>query len=196
MTTENTLNYATLKRRAVARLFDMFMQAAISILITLSFLYLMRDRFPHFDEILAGNLRDEHILLFVMMNFAFFGGLFSLAYEVFFLMKWNKTPGKMIFGMIVKNEAGNQINLKNILLRNIFLIISVLIAIFVAFNVYVFFLGDTVFDLFSTIQDMFDRQLTYVLIIVSAVTIAFTKQKKAIYDFIGGTIVVKETKLT
>lgn len=115
----------------------------------------------------------------------------TIAYSIGFLFLFGQTPGKMATGVLVLDVSGRKLTLMQAILREIVQIIQFPIAfIIVATNVLNGRLENRGFG------DMQSLKVFMVIlgfwVILEFVTMLFNSQRRAVHDFIAGTIVVRQ----
>ena len=190
--------YPSLKRRIAAKFCDNILILLLSAAAFVLFFFLMRDYYVVWEDIAGGEwgmfMPASEYYLFIQANIAFFLATISALYEVIFLLKWSKTPGKMLFNIIVRKKNGETINYQNIFFRNILVVIAASLSFLIFLSLYFEFMSDDAMDFFELAVG-FVQGLSGIVILVGLFTIALTKQKRALHDFYGGTVVMKESKV-
>ena len=181
---ENTSLYAGFWRRTAAHLVDLLILAPVGFLTY----YVQKSNYYVF-------------LLFVVISIAF-----HFFWSIYLLKKFGGTPGKLICGAIVVRKDGHRANWREAILRNV---------VDFPYGVYVSFFSLWVihsigYDVFQSLSFMeFGRQTaenapSFHKIIGfgfgiwfwgELIVLLFNKRKRAIHDFIAGTVVIKKRLL-
>lgn len=129
-------------------------------------------------------------------------GLLFHGYEIYFHARWGRTLGKMVLGTKVVRLDGSPIDLRASFLRNsvdlAFAGIDALIAIGLLWQLDAFHshpTAQTIGDAFEnfSLNPLTDRLYT-AWVIGEALVLLFNRKKRAIHDFIAGTVVVRMRK--
>jgi uncharacterized RDD family membrane protein YckC len=126
-----------------------------------------------------------------------------LIYDVYLVAKYGGTPGKRILGMRITNLDGTPVSLKTAFIRYspvfVFTVLSSIASVFTSLN-----LGGIGFEELSYIEKLgalgthapsWNEPVTWITqawYIVGAITLAANSRKRAVHDFIAGTVVLRD----
>lgn len=144
------------------------------------------------------------ILIFVNMVYWRIPGLevvltfVALAYKPFFEYQYGATPGKMVLKMKVVNQHYEPLTLSETLLRNILYIISGLIGLYESFVHFFLLLDEEPY--FSSLDEYANQptspleSLFNLIVFISCIFVAFTRDKQALHDMWANTFCIWEEK--
>jgi len=128
---------------------------------------------------------------FILILFGILSSFSYLAYSIYFISKFGMTPGKMVTGVIVKKLDESSIpTVKQAILRDIVtIIINPILCIIMIINVMNGELGNRG-------HGDFEHVMILTLIMggwgfLEFVTMLMSKKRRAVHDFIAGTVVVR-----
>ncbi|MDI4649224.1 RDD family protein [Cohnella hashimotonis] len=162
-TQENDFIYFGFWKRVLMRIIDFGI-----IFIPLGLLY----RFAVYESVQMNSILP-YILMWIVTS----------AYYVLTLSIFGGTPGKLILKAKVVDHSGNQLSFYQSLLRSIFYILYAVTMIF-AFSDANFKPINAPFDVIA--------QLIGVVTILSDLIVLFNRRKKALHDYIAGSVVIKQ----
>lgn len=130
---------------------------------------------------------DSSLPLFI--QFALLAG-----FNIFMVVKYGGTPGKLILGVRIVNEQGGSPALKQALIRDCFFIVNSFLAVIVSLNTRE--LADISSSLagWSPLASGLNAFLGWV-IVIDCLFVAFTRRNRAVHDMMAGTYVVKKIAL-
>jgi uncharacterized RDD family membrane protein YckC len=151
------------------------------------------------------------IALFVGLNFTHYAYVYYsvpslviyLFYNVYLVRRFGGTPGKRIIRMRITMTDGSPVTLKAAVVRYmpmfLFGVVSAVATIITALN-----LDDTGFESLNYLEKMqavdanspaWNMAFTWIMwawMIVGAITLAASARKRAVHDFLAGTVVLRE----
>lgn len=129
-------------------------------------------------------------------------GLIGFSYHMFFLTRFGATPGKMLLKIKVVTINGNEIGVKEAFLRIIIFIVTAIINLIVTAYIHLFITGQQ----FQTMTNLEKYKwfmanspvlarvwlfLSNVCHLSDIIAIFCNKRKRALHDYIAGTVVIK-----
>jgi len=128
---------------------------------------------------------------FILILFGILSSFSYLAYSIYFISKFGMTPGKMVTGVIVKKVDESRIpTVKQAILRDIVnVIINPILCIIMIINVMNGELGNRGSG--SLKNMMILSGIMGIWGILEFVTMLMSKKRRAVHDFIAGTVVVR-----
>ena len=179
---ENISPYAGFWRRTGAHIFDMLILAPYGFV--------------------GYHLQKIHYSVFLL--YFIFGIAFHFFWSIYLLKRFGGTPGKLICGVIVIRKDGHHIDWREAFLRNIvdfpYAIYSSLFSLWMTHTI-----GYDVYQNLSFMEfaeQMMEKAPTFHNLINVAfqlwfwgelIVLLFNKRKRAIHDFIAGTVVIQKT---
>jgi uncharacterized RDD family membrane protein YckC len=140
-----------------------------------------------FDQVLW-NLTSSVILLFLWM--LIYQSL-SIGYSVGFLYFLGQTPGKMATGVLILDNDDRRLTLSQAILRNIVTVILALIFILVvSSNLHAGRLANRGLGDQRFLMWFFAAMIVWT--VLEFITMLFSSKRRAIHDFIAGTVVVRQ----
>lgn len=147
---------------------------------------------------------SRHNLNYYLISNIFF--LFFINwYQIFLLKKYGATPGKKILNITVTNIDNSKLLWKDVILRNLFNIISN--SIFYILIIFSILKADSLkFENLGLLKKMnyindinsiphtIMQYSTYLWVLINIVCVIINKKNRAIHDLIAGTIVVNKKK--
>jgi uncharacterized RDD family membrane protein YckC len=151
------------------------------------------------------------ISLFVMLSFTRNAYLYyfvpsiaiSLFYYAYLVRRFGATPGKRILGMRIAMSDGNPVTLRAAMLRFSPMLAFTVLSGF-AMILATFSLGETNFDSLGLLEKIqlldqrapkWNSRLTFVILLwllAGAIVLLANKRKRAVHDFLAGTIVLRD----
>ncbi|HUO58292.1 MAG TPA: RDD family protein [bacterium] len=153
---------------------------------------------------LVGWLEFRSFHFFFLTNLVSF--VFFRFYFMYFTGKWGQTPGKMAVKIKVIRKDGYEIRWSNAILRNIFETVLVIL-INIGFTMAMSHTSAHDFDLMtladkenfleknmpSFVQYCFELRMVYA--ISEFFVLLMNKKKRAIHDFIAGTVIIRDPRM-
>lgn len=130
---------------------------------------------------LAVSLRSE---IPIILEYILF-----IVFDVFMIVRFGGTPGKLVLKMKIINQQGNYPTLKEALIRNIFRIISTIFSMIVGVSLYDFTAISTNLVLWAPLATDLSKILGPIML-VDYLFVAFSPRKRALHDMMAGTYVV------
>ncbi|CAH1054591.1 RDD family protein [Paenibacillus pseudetheri] len=120
--------------------------------------------------------------------------IFFVVFDVFMIVKFGGTPGKLVLKMKIVNQQGNIPTLKEALIRNIFRIISTIFSMIVGVSLYDLTVISTTLNLWAPLATDLSKILGLIML-VDYLFVAFTPRKRALHDMMAGTYVVDKSAI-
>lgn len=115
-----------------------------------------------------------------------------VVFDVFMIVRFGGTPGKLILKIKIINQQGNYPTLKEALIRNIFRIISTIFSMIVGVSLYDLTAISTNLALWAPLATDLSKILGFIML-VDYLFVAFTPRKRALHDMMAGTYVVDKS---
>jgi uncharacterized RDD family membrane protein YckC len=135
---------------------------------------------------LAFSLRSE---IPIILEYILF-----IVFDVFMIVRFGGTPGKLVLKMKIINQQGNYPTLKEALIRNIFRIISTIFSMIVGVSLYDFTAISTSLVLWAPLATDLSKILGPIML-VDYLFVAFSPRKRALHDMMAGTYVVDKSAI-
>ncbi|MEK3865349.1 RDD family protein [Paenibacillus sp. FSL H7-0716] len=117
-----------------------------------------------------------------------------IAFDIFMIVRFGGTPGKLILKLKIVNEQGNYATVKEALIRNVFRMISMILSMVIAVSSYDFTVISAKLSLWSDLA--FDlTQILGPIMLVDYLLVGFHPRKRAIHDLLAGTYVVDKSAI-
>ncbi|MBI3610201.1 MAG: RDD family protein [Nitrospirae bacterium] len=146
--------------------------------------------FVWFDQVLW-NFTSSAIILFLWTLIYQFYQSLSIAYSVGFLYLFGQTPGKMAMGVLVLDNKDRKLTLRQAILRNIVSVILAPIYLLLVFsNLLVGQLANRGLGDPRFLMWFFGGMVVWE--VLEFITMLFNSKRRAIHDFIAGTVVVRQ----
>ena len=143
--------------------------------------------FAWLDQFIWNNSSQSLILL----PWGIFNLLISLAYSIGFVTVCGQTPGKMACGVKIFDVQGKSVSLKQAVLRDIVPVLFLPYFLFLQVqNILAGQLANRAFGDFVTLRNLSLVWMGWV--VLETITMLTNKKRRAIHDFIAGTVVVRE----
>lgn len=120
--------------------------------------------------------------------------IFFVVFDVFMIVRFGGTPGKLVLKMKIVNQQGNIPTLKEALIRNIFRIISTIFSMIVGVSLYDLTVISTTLNLWAPLATDLSKILGLIML-VDYLFVAFTPRKRALHDMMAGTYVVDKSAI-
>ncbi|WP_449600673.1 RDD family protein [Paenibacillus sp. Marseille-Q9583] len=120
--------------------------------------------------------------------------IFFVVFDVFMIVRFGGTPGKLVLKMKIVNQQGNIPTLKEALIRNIFRIISTIFSMIVGVSLYDLTMISTTLNLWAPLATDLSKILGLIML-VDYLFVAFTPRKRALHDMMAGTYVVDKSAI-
>ncbi|OME72307.1 hypothetical protein BSK65_08015 [Paenibacillus odorifer] len=120
--------------------------------------------------------------------------IFFVVFDVFMIVRFGGTPGKLILKMKIVNQQGNIPTLKEALIRNIFRIMSTIFSMIVGVSLYDLTVISTTLNLWAPLATDLSKILGLIML-VDYLFVAFTPRKRALHDMMAGTYVVDKSAI-
>ncbi|WP_339801058.1 RDD family protein [Paenibacillus sp. FSL R5-0744] len=120
--------------------------------------------------------------------------IFFVVFDVFMIVRFGGTPGKLVLKMKIVNQQGNIPTLKEALIRNIFRIISTIFSMVVGVSLYDLTVISTTLNLWAPLATDLSKILGLIML-VDYLFVAFTPRKRALHDMMAGTYVVDKSAI-
>ncbi|MBY3619451.1 RDD family protein [Acinetobacter sp. CUI P1] len=120
--------------------------------------------------------------------------IFFVVFDVFMIVRFGGTPGKLVLKMKIVNQQGNIPTLKEALIRNIFRIISTIFSMIVGVSLYNLTVISTTLNLWAPLATDLSKILGLIML-VDYLFVAFTPRKRALHDMMAGTYVVDKSAI-
>ena len=117
-----------------------------------------------------------------------------VVFDVFMIVRFGGTPGKLVLKMKIVNQQGNIPTLKEALIRNIFRIISTIFSMIVGVSLYDLTVISTTLNLWAPLATDLSEILGLIML-VDYLFVAFTPRKRALHDMMAGTYVVDKSAI-
>jgi uncharacterized RDD family membrane protein YckC len=117
-----------------------------------------------------------------------------LAFDIFMIVRFGGSPGKLILKIRIVNEQGNYPTLKEALVRNVFRIISVLITMVIGVSSYEFTVISSYFSLWESLASDLNGILGLIML-ADYLCVALNSRKRALHDMMAGTYVVEKSAI-
>lgn len=117
-----------------------------------------------------------------------------VVFDVFMIVRFGGTPGKLVLKMKIVNQQGNIPTLKEALIRNIFRIISTIFSMIVGVSLYDLTVISTTLNLWAPLATDLSKILGLIML-VDYLFVAFTPRKRALHDMMAGTYVVDKSAI-
>lgn len=117
-----------------------------------------------------------------------------VVFDVFMIVRFGGTPGKLVLKMKIVNQQGNIPTLKEALIRNIFRIISTIFSMVVGVSLYDLTVISTTLNLWAPLATDLSKILGLIML-VDYLFVAFTPRKRALHDMMAGTYVVDKSAI-
>lgn len=118
--------------------------------------------------------------------------LLFIIFEIFMIVRYGGTPGKLILKMRIINTQGNYPNLKQALIRNVFQMINVVISMVMGVSSYDFTVISNSLSLWTEVASDLSIILAPIML-ADYLFIAFNQRKRALHDLMAGTYVVDKS---
>lgn len=127
----------------------------------------------------------------VLSVFVLFSSLVGLVYIIWFVVRFGMTPGKMVTGVRILDHKSEELpSLKQAVLRQIVWVLLVPIMLLVSFsNIWSAQLVNRGLGSFENLFLFGHIMMGWS--VLEVVTMLFNRKRRAIHDFIGGTVVVR-----
>jgi uncharacterized RDD family membrane protein YckC len=138
-------------------------------------------------SVAAAESADSAVPLFIQF-------VLLIAFNLFMVVRFGGTPGKLIFKVRIVNEDGDYPVLKQAVIRDSFFIINAFLGVIVSLDTKP--LSAVTSDLihWSPLAMSLNVFLGWV-IVIDCLIIVFTRRNRALHDMMAGTYVVKKTEL-
>ncbi|MGE7615288.1 RDD family protein [Paenibacillus sp. NPDC101420] len=120
--------------------------------------------------------------------------IFFVVFDVFMIVRFGGTPGKLVLKMKIVNQQGNIPTLKEALIRNIFRIISTIFSMIVGVSLYDLTVISTTLNLWAPLATDLSKILGLIML-VDYLFVAFTPRKRALHDMMAGNYVVDKSAI-
>lgn len=120
--------------------------------------------------------------------------IFFVVFDVFMIVRFGGTPGKLVLKMKIVNQQGSIPTLKEALIRNIFRIISTIFSMIVGVSLYDLTVISTTLNLWAPLATDLSKILGLIML-VDYLFVAFTPRKRALHDMMAGTYVVDKSAI-
>ncbi|WP_313640265.1 RDD family protein [Paenibacillus sp.] len=120
--------------------------------------------------------------------------IFFVVFDIFMIVRFGGTPGKLILKIKIINQQGNYPTLKEALVRNIFRIISLVISMVIGVSLYDFTVISTYFALWAPLANDLSKILGSIML-VDYLFVALNPRKRALHDMMAGTYVVDKSAI-
>ncbi|MEK3751741.1 RDD family protein [Paenibacillus sp. FSL E2-8871] len=120
--------------------------------------------------------------------------IFFVVFDIFMIVRFGGTPGKLVLKMKIVNQQGNIPTLKEALIRNIFRIISTIFSMIVGVSLYDLTVISTTLNLWAPLATDLSKILGLIML-VDYLFVAFTPRKRALHDMMAGTYVVDKSAI-
>ncbi|MEK4235215.1 RDD family protein [Paenibacillus sp. FSL R5-0475] len=120
--------------------------------------------------------------------------IFFVVFDVFMIVRFGGTPGKLVLKMKIVNQQGNIPTLKEALIRNIFRIMSTIFSMIVGVSLYDLTVISTTLNLWAPLATDLSKILGLIML-VDYLFVAFTPRKRALHDMMAGTYVVDKSAI-
>ncbi|QUL56011.1 RDD family protein [Paenibacillus tritici] len=117
-----------------------------------------------------------------------------MGFNVFMVVKYGGTPGKLILGMRIVDGDGRYPGLKQALIRDCLFIINGFLAVIVSLNSEELSAVSSSLANWSPLATDLNVILGWV-VVADCLIVAFTQRNRALHDMVAGTYVVKKTSL-
>lgn len=167
--------YASFGRRLGAMMLDTIIMTAINIAILFVGFVILGSAGSGLEELSSGQNLENYraaTLTVILLLLIFF---LSLFYEVIFHAIWGATPGKMLLSMKVTMENGDKISFTTSFIRYLVETWPFWLVFFFKIN--------------ASERGGIDS-VNLIWMVISAIVLMASSKKKAIHDYVAGTIVV------
>ncbi|KAA1183508.1 RDD family protein [Paenibacillus sp. B2(2019)] len=120
--------------------------------------------------------------------------IFFIVFDIFMIVRFGGSPGKLILKMKIINDQGKYPTLKEALVRNIFRIISTIFSMIVGVSLYDLTAISTNLALWAPLANDLSKILAPIML-VDYLFVAFTPRKRALHDIMAGTYVVDKSAI-
>lgn len=120
--------------------------------------------------------------------------IFFVVFDIFMIVRFGGSPGKLVLKMKIVNQQGNIPTLKEALIRNTFRIISTIFSMIVGVSLYDLTVISTTLNLWAPLATDLSKILGLIML-VDYLFVAFTPRKRALHDMMAGTYVVEKSSI-
>ncbi|NOU79574.1 hypothetical protein GC101_11875 [Paenibacillus sp. LMG 31459] len=117
-----------------------------------------------------------------------------IGFNVFMVVKYGGTPGRLLLGVRIINEDGRYPALKQALIRYLFFIVNGFLAVIVSLNTEELSAVSSSLANWSPLATNLNVFFGWV-VVADCLFVAFTRRNRALHDMMAGTYVVKKNAL-